>query len=129
MTKLAFNRLLSVILLFLSCSLGIYIILSNLRDNIVFFHTPSEIDKIKINQKVRVGGLVKHNSIYKLSANKIKFTITDHKRDLQIIYTGILPALFREGQGIVAEGSLDDNTTFIAKKLLAKHDENYRPPK
>lgn len=129
MTRLALNRLLSIILLLSSCSLGIYIILSNLRDNIVFFHTPSEIDKIKINQKIRVGGVVKYNSIYKLSANKIKFTITDHKQDLQIVYTGILPALFREGQGIIAEGSLDNNIIFTAKKLLTKHDENYRPPK
>ena len=112
------------------CSLGVYIILSNLNDNIVFFYPPSEIAKIRSKAgKVRVGGLVKKDSIIKLSDKKILFTITDHLADLQVEYQGILPALFRENQGIVAEGALILNTTtFKASKLLTKHDENYMPP-
>ena len=110
------------------CSLGVYIILSNLNDNIVFFYPPSEISKIKENTKVRVGGIVKNGSIIRETDNKIRFIITDYSEELEIIYQGILPALFREGQGIVAEGTLHHARSFLAIKLLAKHDENYMPP-
>ncbi len=111
------------------CALGTYIILSNLNDNIVFFYPPSELTKIKSNtEKVRVGGLVKNDSIEIDSSGKVLFIITDNIADLQIEYHGILPALFREKQGIVAEGVLLSNNLFKASKLLAKHDENYRPP-
>ncbi len=110
------------------CSIGVYIILSNLNDNIVFFYPPSEISKIKKNSKVRVGGIVKNGSITREINNKIRFIITDYSEELEIIYQGILPALFREGQGIVAEGTLQPTRSFLAKKLLAKHDENYMPP-
>jgi len=110
------------------CAFGAYIILSSLNDNIVFFYPPSEIDKIQPNTKARVGGLVKENSIIRISNKKILFTITDHKEDLQIEYEGILPALFREKQGIIAEGNLQTKNLFVASKLLAKHDENYKPP-
>ena len=110
------------------CSIGVYIILSNLNDNIVFFYPPSEISKIKKNSKVRVGGIVKKGSITREIDNKIRFIITDYSEELEIIYQGILPALFREGQGIVAEGTLHPARSFLAIKLLAKHDENYMPP-
>ena len=110
------------------CSIGVYIILSSLNDNIVFFYPPSEISKIKENTKVRVGGIVKNGSITRETDNKIRFIITDYSEELEIIYQGILPALFREGQGIVAEGTLQPARSFLAKKLLAKHDENYMPP-
>jgi cytochrome c-type biogenesis protein CcmE len=94
----------------------------------VFFYPPSDIEKItNAKTKIRVGGLVKENSVITLSANKIRFTITDYKNTLIIEYTGILPALFREKQGIVAEGTFVDGV-FEAKNLLAKHDENYMPP-
>ena len=94
----------------------------------MFFYPPSDIEKItNAKTKIRVGGLVKENSVIVLSANKIRFTITDYKNTLTIEYTGILPALFREKQGIVAEGTFI-NGIFEAKKLLAKHDENYMPP-
>ena len=124
------NRLIGIISMLAVCSLGVCIILSNLNDNIVFFYPPSEIAKIRSKTgKVRVGGLVKKDSIIKLSDKKILFTITDHLADLQVEYQGILPALFRENQGIVAEGILILNTTtFKASKLLTKHDENYMPP-
>jgi len=110
-------------------AIGVYIILANLEDNIVFFYPPSEIAKIDRNStKVRVGGMVKEGSVHKLSDSKISFIITDFKAELTIEYDGILPALFREKQGIVAEGNLDQDNFFIAKSLLAKHDENYMPP-
>ena len=109
---------------------GVYLILSNLNDNIVFFYPPSEISKISSNtEKVRVGGLVKEGSIINSpDSGKTIFTITNHIAELEIEYNGILPALFREKQGIVAEGKLVANNLFKASKLLAKHDENYRPP-
>ncbi|MEM6338450.1 MAG: cytochrome c maturation protein CcmE [Pseudomonadota bacterium] len=123
------NRLTGIIVVLLICASGVYFILSSLNDNIVFFHPPSEIDKIQPNHsKVRVGGLVKVGSIAKHENGKIEFTITDHIADLKIEYKGILPALFREKQGIVAEGRLITSNLFKAKKLLAKHDENYTPP-
>ncbi|MDP4709327.1 MAG: cytochrome c maturation protein CcmE [Rickettsiaceae bacterium] len=123
------NRLLGIITMLTVCALGTYIILSNLNDNIVFFYPPSELTKIKSNtEKVRVGGLVKNDSIEIDSSGKVLFIITDNIADLQIEYHGILPALFREKQGIVAEGVLLSNNLFKASKLLAKHDENYRPP-
>ncbi len=127
MKKRTQARLASVVGLFIMVSTGVYFILSNLEDNIVFFYPPSDIEKItNAKTKIRVGGLVKENSVIVLSVNKIRFTITDYKHTLTIEYTGILPALFREKQGIVAEGTFI-NGIFEAKKLLAKHDENYMP--
>ena len=128
MKKRTHTRLASIVGLFIIASIGLYFILSNLEDNIVFFYPPSDIEKItNAKTKIRVGGLIKENSVITLSANKIRFTITDYKNTLIIEYTGILPALFREKQGIVAEGTFVDGV-FEAKNLLAKHDENYMPP-
>lgn len=111
-----------------TCIVGVYIILSNLNDNIVFFYPPSEIDKIKSsNTKVRVGGIIKEGSII-TSSEMILFTITDNISELQVEYRGTLPALFRENQGVVAEGRLISKNLFKASLLLTKHDENYRPP-
>ena len=129
MQKKVRNRLISAILLVLVTALGIYIILTNLEDNIVFFYPPSEIGKIaNVSNKVRVGGLVKEGSIKHITATKISFLITDLAADLEIIYDGIVPALFRENQGIVAEGKLIEPGIFTASRLLARHDENYMPP-
>ncbi len=89
---------------------------------------PSKINEIEQGKELRVGGLVKIDSINKIAADKISFVITDNIKDLEILYQGVLPALFREGQGIIAIGQLSDGK-FIARQLLAKHDENYRPPK
>lgn len=123
------NRLIGVVFVFLASTCGVYFILSSLNDNIVFFHPPAEIHKIRSgHNKVRVGGLVKVGSIERYEDGKIIFTITDHIAELKIEYRGILPALFREKQGIVAEGKLSSPNLFIAQKLLAKHDENYTPP-
>ena len=122
------NRLLGILAMLTICALGIYLILSNLNDNIAFFYPPSELSKIKSNtEKVRIGGLVKEGSIIQTS-DYMLFTITDNIAEIQIEYNNALPALFREGQGIVAEGNLISNKLFKANKLLAKHDENYSPP-
>lgn len=127
MQKKAQNRLKLILFYLLLGAAGVYTILYNLEDSIVFFYPPSKIN-IKGNVEFRVGGLVKKDSIHKEAANKISFIITDGVKDLQISYQGILPALFRENQGIVAAGKLSGDV-FIARELLTKHDENYSPPK
>ncbi|ADE30124.1 cytochrome c maturation protein CcmE [Rickettsia prowazekii] len=127
MQKIVRNRLIKIIICFCSACLGISIILYNLEKNIIFFFPPSKINEAEQGKELRVGGLVKRDSINKISANKISFVITDNIKDLEILYQGVLPALFREGQGIIAIGQLSDSK-FIARQLLAKHDENYRPP-
>ena len=105
-------------------------ILNNFKDNIVFFYSPSEIEKISNHQSViRVGGMIKQNSIKKLDALNTQFIITDYKNDLTINYHGILPDLFREEQGVVAKGKFNQaNNEFDSNELLVKHDENYMPP-
>ena len=103
-------------------------ILIVLQDNILFFYTPSEIfqKNLKKNEKVRLGGLVEENSIVRNDI-KISFTITDLKKEIEVNYEGILPDLFREGQGVIVKGYLK-NDIFQATEVLAKHDENYMPP-
>jgi cytochrome c-type biogenesis protein CcmE len=103
-------------------------ILIVLQDNILFFYTPSEIFQkdLKLNEKVRLGGLVEENSV-KRNDTKINFTITDLKKNIEVTYEGILPDLFREGQGVIVKGYLQNNI-FKATEVLAKHDENYMPP-
>ncbi len=104
------------------------IILIALQDNILFFYTPSEIlqKNLKQNEKVRLGGLVEENSVRRNDI-KINFTITDLKKNIEVNYKGILPDLFREGQGVIVKGYLKNNI-FQATEVLAKHDENYMPP-
>ncbi len=103
-------------------------ILIVLQDNILFFYTPSEIlqKDLKQNEKVRLGGLVEENSVTR-NDTKINFTITDLKKNIEVSYEGILPDLFREGQGVIVNGYLKNNI-FEASEVLAKHDENYMPP-
>ncbi len=115
----------------LSISLiSLFFIINNFKDNIVFFYSPSEFDKIISSQKnIRVGGMIKENSIQKIDSLTTIFTITDYKNELNIKYSGILPDLFREGQGVVANGKyFSDENIFITDELLVKHDENYMPP-
>ena len=122
------NRLLITLLLIVSTSFGIYIILYFLSDNIVFFITPSEISDKHLGKKIRIGGLVEKGSIIS-SSDAIIFTISGGEKSMKVRYKGILPGLFRESQGIVAEGILKDKSAiFEAIKLLTKHDENYKPP-
>ena len=108
----------------------IFFILKSLEENIVYFFSPSEIyDKpnISFNERIRIGGLVKEDSIIK-DQTSIKFIITDLKKEIIISYSGAVPNLFSEGKGVIAEGELKDKKYFVADKILAKHDENYMPP-
>ena len=104
------------------------VILIALQDNILFFYSPSEIlqKNLKQNEKVRLGGLVEENSVVRNDI-KINFIITDLKKNIEVSYEGILPDLFREGQGVIVKGHLKNNI-FEASEVLAKHDENYMPP-
>ena len=122
-------RFLFITLLFLSLILSIFLVLKSLEENVVYFKSPSDIQllsEIK-NKKIRVGGMVKENSI-QISSNEINFIITDFKNEINVTYSGLVPNLFSEGKGVVAEGYLKDKSFFEASKILAKHDENYMPP-
>jgi cytochrome c-type biogenesis protein CcmE len=108
----------------------IFLILKSLEENIVYFFSPTEIyDKpnISLNKKIRIGGLVKEESIKK-DQTSIKFIITDLKNEIIVSYNGSVPNLFSEGKGVIAEGQLKDKKYFVADSILAKHDENYMPP-
>ena len=107
-----------------------FIVFKSLENNVVYFFSPTEIynkTNISFDKKIRVGGLVKENSVNK-NETSISFVITDLKKEIIVSYTGILPNLFSEGKGVVAEGKLKDKKYFVADKILAKHDENYMPP-
>ena len=128
------KRIYLISLFFITIATSIYLILWALRDNIVFFYSPSEIQQ-KINlkeidemSKLRLGGMVKESSIEQLSNGSINFIITDFDREMVVFYKGIIPDLFKEQQGVIAEGSINNEGIFIANSILAKHDENYMPP-
>jgi cytochrome c-type biogenesis protein CcmE len=122
-------RFLFLILILISATLSVFLILQSLKENVVYFQSPSEIKSlIEISKKkIRVGGMVKEESI-NIDANKINFVITDFANEINVIYSGAIPNLFEEGKGVVAEGFLKDRNYFLATKILAKHDENYMPP-
>jgi len=105
------------------------LVLYALRDTIVFFYTPSEITEkgVQPGQRIRLGGLVENNSVKKGAGTITTFVVTDTIKAMAVTYDGQLPDLFREGQGVVAEGTLDPGGTFVADTVLAKHDENYMP--
>ena len=105
------------------------LILHNAKENISYFYTPSEISssKIKIDKKIRIGGFIEKNSFNKVSSSVFNFRITDDINSIYVNYTGILPDLFREGQGAVIEGYFESNKVFNATTVFAKHDENYMP--
>ena len=119
---------LSLLLIFLV--IAVFFILKSLTSNILYFKSPTDIQlsqDIISNKKIRVGGMVKKNSI-NINNKEIKFIITDLKNELIVSYSGTVPNLFSEGKGVVAEGSLQDKNFFIADRILAKHDEKYMPP-
>ncbi len=122
-------RFLFVLLILLTLFLSVFLILKSLEENVVYFQSPSEIKILSEieNKKIRVGGMVKINSIA-MQAKEVKFIITDFKNEINVIYSGVVPNLFTEGKGVVAEGYLKDKNFFLATKILAKHDENYMPP-
>ena len=130
LSKKVKSRMIFLILLLLSATVIIFFILKSLEENVVYFFSPTEIyDKpnISLNTKIRIGGLVKENSLNK-NQKSIKFIITDLKNEIIVSYNGIIPNLFSEGKGVIAEGQLKDKKYFVADKILAKHDENYMPP-
>ncbi len=128
------KRIYLICLLFVTIAVSVYLILWALRDNIVFFYSPSEIHQKKIygeineSSKLRLGGVVKEFSIQQLNDGSINFIITDFNKEMSVMYKGIIPDLFREQQGVIAEGSMNNEGIFIANLILAKHDENYMPP-
>jgi len=127
--SLRFQRLILILLTLTILGAALSLILLNTKKNIVFFYTPSELleNNISLNKKVRIGGYVKKTSFIEQSLNSYEFKITDNDNDLLIFYSGMLPDLFREGQGTVVEGYLDKNKNIVATKVYAKHDENYMP--
>jgi len=124
------SRMIFLILVLLSTAAIIFFVLKSLEENVVYFFSPTEIyNKLNISfdEKIRIGGLVKENSLIK-SQKSIKFIITDLKNEIIVTYNGLVPNLFSEGKGVIAEGQLKDRKYFVADKILAKHDENYMPP-
>ena len=130
LSKKVKSRIYFLIAFMLLAILAIFIVLKSLKENIVYFFTPTEIynkSDISFDKKIRIGGLVKINSINKNNTS-INFIVTDLKKEIIVHYNGLVPNLFSEGKGVVAEGKLKDKKYFIADKILAKHDENYMPP-
>ena len=127
--SLRFQRLLLIILSIIFLGSAILLILFNSKKNMIFFYTPSEliISNLKINDTVRIGGFVKNNSLKIYENNQYEFNLTDNKSILNIKYTGLLPDLFKEGQGAVIEGKLIKYNVIKAYTVFAKHDENYMP--
>ena len=122
-------RFLFVLLVLLILSLSAFLILESLEENVVYFKSPTEVKNLSEidKKKIRIGGMVKKESIL-VKENDLKFIVTDLKNEINVIYSGVIPNLFEEGKGVVAEGFLKDKSLFLATKILAKHDENYMPP-
>ena len=127
--SLRFQRLVLILISLLILGAAALLILFNTKKNIVFFYTPTELleQKISFGDKIRIGGYVKDSSLKKISLNQYEFKITDNKNDLLVFYQGILPDLFREGQGTVIEGLIENQSSVTALRVYAKHDENYMP--
>lgn len=133
MKRTKLKRASIILILVSSISIGVWIIISSLNENIMFFYSPTELRTSSVTSKnIRVGGIVKPNSVEKIYRNQkhtTSFVLTDCIHNITVHHQGILPSLFREGQGIVAIGKLTNNEIFESKTLLAKHDENYSPKK
>ena len=122
-------RFFFVLLILTTFILSVFLIIKSLEENVIYFKSPTEIKVLANEQKtkIRVGGMVKKNSI-SIVSNNLNFIITDFKNEINVIYSGVVPNLFQEEKGVVAEGYLKDKNFFLATKILAKHDENYMPP-
>ena len=122
-------RFVFLALILASVILTVFLVLQSLKENVVYFQSPSEIKSlIELNKKkIRVGGMVKEQSV-SINSDEVNFIITDFKNEINVVYSGAVPNLFAEGKGVVAEGFLKDKNYFTATKILAKHDENYMPP-
>ena len=128
--KKAKSRIYILILSLISIGIIIFFILRSLEENVVYFFSPTEIynkSDISFGKKIRLGGLVKEGSTSKKETT-MNFIITDLKNEIIVNYKGLVPNLFSEGKGVIAEGFLKDRKFFVANKILAKHDENYMPP-
>jgi len=122
-------RFVFLALILSSVILTVFLVFQSLKENVVYFQSPSEIKSlIELNKKkIRVVGMVKEQSVF-INSNEVNFVITDFKNEINVVYSGAVPNLFAEGKGVVAEGFLKDKNYFTATKILAKHDENYMPP-
>ena len=122
-------RFFFVLLILVVLSLSVFLILKSLEDNVVYFKSPTEIKTLGEieKKKIRIGGMVKKSSIF-VEEKELKFIVTDFKNEINVTYSGVIPNLFAEDKGVVAEGYLKDRNVFLATKILAKHDENYMPP-
>ena len=123
-------RFLFLSLILIVLILSVYLVLKSLEDNVVYFISPTEIKElgeIDYTKKYRVGGMVKKNSV-SMDSDQVSFTITDFKNEINVKFAGVIPNLFSEEKGVVAEGFLKDKNFLDASKILAKHDENYMPP-
>ena len=130
LSKKARSRFFVLMFLLVSAVVVVFVVLKSLEENVVYFFSPTEIynnENIFFNKKIRIGGLVKEGSLTNNQA-LINFIVTDLNNEIMVSYSGLLPNLFSEGKGVVAEGKLKDKKYFIADKILAKHDENYMPP-
>ena len=122
-------RVLFLVILLSSIVLTIFLVLKSLEENVVYYLSPTDIKSLNELQqdKIRLGGMVKNNSI-NINSEKINFIISDYKNEINVVYSGLVPNLFQENKGVVVEGFLKDKNYFKAEKILAKHDENYMPP-
>ena len=130
LTKKAKSRIIFLFSIFIISAVTAIFIIKSLNKNILYFSTPTEIkqnEDISIGKSMRVGGMVKKNSIV-INEQNIQFVVTDFKNEIIISYSGSVPNLFAEEKGVVAEGKLKDKNFFIAERILAKHDEKYMPP-
>ena len=124
------NRLIIFLSIFAITVILTIFLFKTLRNNVLYFYSPSEVNRSDENafrNNIRLGGMVKPGSV-ETDKNEIKFIVTDYKKEIIVTYRGTVPALFAEGKGVVAEGKLKDKNFFLAKRILAKHDENYMPP-
>ena len=122
-------RFVFLALILASVILTVFLVLQSLKENVVYFQSPSEIKSLieLKKKKIREGGMVKEQS-FSINSDEVNFIITDFKNEINVVYSGAVPNLFAEGKGVVAEGFLKDKNYFSATKILAKHDENYMPP-
>ncbi len=127
--SIRYQRLILILVSLTLVLCSVLLILYNVKDNISYFYTPSELKNsdIKINKQIRIGGFIKKDSFIKLSSSSFKFSITDNENSIEVSYNGILPDLFREEQGAVIEGYFQNKNIFNAVTVFAKHDENYMP--
>ena len=122
-------RFFFVLLILSTLALSVFLLIKSLEENVIFFKSPTEIKTLSVidKKKIRIGGMVKKDSITTIS-KEVKFIVTDFKNEINVVYSGVVPNLFAEEKGVVAEGYLKDKNFFLATKILAKHDENYMPP-